>query len=465
MDFRQKDVEYVKMIMDRARQAQKIASSYSQERVDEIVRAVAWAAVKEENARKISLLAVEESKLGYYDAKYVKLQKKIRGALRDIKGEKSTGIIERDNQRGLMKIAKPVGVIGAIVPCTNPEATPVLKAMFALKGKNSVVFSPHPRTKRTNKLIVDIMRDALEKQGAPMDLLITVEEPTIDISNEVMKQCDLIVATGGSPMVRAAYTSGTPAYGVGTGNAVVVVDETADIKDSAHKIMLSKTFDYASSCSADNSLVIQEDIYDKLVSALKNEGGYLAGKEEKELLKNIMWKDGHLNPKIIAQPAHVIADIAGVRISDNMKFIMVEEDGVGSLYPFSGEKLSVVLTLYKYRDFSEAVSLVNRITQYQGKGHSCGIYSFDENHILDLSLNTKTSRVMVRQPQCYGNSGNWDNGMPFTLTLGCGTWGGNISTENITWKHMVNTTWVSFPIDTVIPDDRELFGNVMDEGK
>ncbi|MGI6778421.1 MAG: aldehyde dehydrogenase family protein [Acetivibrionales bacterium] len=455
--------EYVAALIDRARKAQAIASSYTQEKVDELVKAVAWSVVKEENSRKISQLAIDESRLGYYDAKYIKLQKKVRGALRDMKDCKSVGVIERDEEKGLIKIAKPAGVIGAIVPCTNPEATPVIKAISALKGRNAVVFSPHPRTKRTNKLIVDIMRDALRRHEAPEDLFITVEEPTIEISKEVMKQCDLIIATGGNPMVKAAYSSGTPAYGVGVGNAVVVVDETADIKDAANKIMTSKTFDYATSCSADNSLVIQQDIYQKMIEALKNEGGYLVNREEKEKLQNTMWVDGQLNPKIIAQPAKTIAGLAGIRVREDTSFLMVEETGIGKEYPFSGEKLSVVVTLYKYKEFRDAIDKVNKITGYQGKGHSCGIHSNNEANIMELALNTMTSRIMVRQATSAGNSGNWDNGMPFTLTLGCGTWGGNIASENITWKHMINTTWVSFPIHPVIPDDEELFGDIIKE--
>lgn len=452
---------YVAGLVERARKAQAIANGFTQEKVDELVKAIAWCAVKEENAKKISQLAVEESRLGYYDAKYIKLQKKVRGALRDIKDEKSVGVIERNEEKGIIKIAKPVGVVGAIVPCTNPEATPVIKAMFAIKGRNAVVFSPHPRTKKTNKLIVDLMRDALKRHGAPEDLLITVEEPTIEISGEVMKQCDLVVATGGSPMVKAAYSSGTPAYGVGTGNAVVVVDETADIKDAAYKIMLSKTFDYATSCSSDNSIVIQEGIYGRMLEALQAEGGYLAKGEEKKMLQDAVWVDGHLNPKIIAQPAKTIADIAGLKVGDDIKFLMVEEDKAGKDYPFSGEKMSIVLTIYKYKDFQDAVDRVNEVTGYMGRGHSCGIHSNNGEHIMKLSMETMTSRVMVRQPQSAGNSGNWDNGMPFSLTLGCGTWGGNISSENLTWQKLINTTWVSMPIEPVIPNDEDLFGEIM----
>lgn len=455
--------QYVEELVNRARKAQEVIEFYTQEQVDELVKVIAWAAVKEENAQKIARMAVDESQLGYYEAKYIKVSKKIRGALRDMKDAKSVGIIERDESKGLIKIAKPVGVIGALVPCTNPEATPVVKAMSALKGRNAIVFSPHPRTKKTNKYVVDLMREALKKHGAPEDLIVTVESPTLEISGEVMKQCDLIVATGGSPMVKTAYSSGTPAYGVGTGNAVVVIDETADIKDTARKIMNSKTFDYATSCSADNALVIEESIYDSLVESLIEEGGYLVNKEEKEKLQNAMWVDGHLSASIVAQSPQKIASVTGIEIGEDRKFIMVPETGIGKDYPFSGEKLSVVVTLYKYGSFNEAVDKVNKITGYMGKGHSCGIHSNNEEHIMELAMKTKTSRVMVRQATSAANTGNWDNGMPFTMTLGCGTWGGNSTSENVTWKHLINTTWISSPIEPVIPTDEELFGDIMKE--
>ncbi|MBT7121520.1 MAG: aldehyde dehydrogenase family protein, partial [Clostridia bacterium] len=448
-----------------ARAAQKIYENYTQEQVDEIVAAIAWAGVKEDNAKAISELAMEESKLGNYASKYGKLQKKIRGAQRDIKDLKTVGVIETIPDKGIKKIAKPVGVIGAIVPCTNPEATPFIKAMFALKARNAVVFSPHPRSKKTNFFIVSIMRDVLKKYDAPEDLLISVQEPTIDISNEVMKQCDLVIATGGSALVKAAYSSGKPAYGVGVGNAVVIVDETCDIKDAANKIMLSKTFDFATSCSAENSLVVHDSVYDELLEALQSEGGYLVPREEKTQLQNAMWPDGeHLSAKIVAQEASIIAKEAGITIGDDKKFFMVREEGVGEGYLFSNEKMSVVVAIYKYSGSIEnGVAKVNEITTHMGAGHSCGIHSTSEEHIMTMALGTKTSRVIIRQPQCYANSGDWVNGMPFTLTLGCGTWGGNISSENIALKHFYNTTWVSYPIDAVIPDDKELFGSAMED--
>jgi sulfoacetaldehyde dehydrogenase len=448
-------------LIQRARTAQEAIADYTQEQIDKLTQAIAWEIVKEENSKAISELAIEESQLGNYQGKYVKLQKKVRGNLRDMLGEKSVGIIEQDDAKGLYKIAKPVGVIGALVPCTNPEATPVIKAMNAIKGKNAIVFAPHPRTKKTNSKIVEVMRTALKKFDAPEDLLIAIDEPSLELSNQLMAQCDLVVATGGSGMVKAAYSSGTPAYGVGAGNAVVIVDETADIKDAASKIKASKTFDYATSCSSENSIVVVESIYDELMNALQSEGGHFSTADDKVKVQNTLWVDGHLNRHVIAQPAEKIAELAGLDVKEGTSFIMVEEDGVGTDYPFSGEKMSVVLTVYKVADFDKAIDKVNEITGYQGSGHSCGLHTTEEERVKAIGLRTKTSRVMIRQPQCYGNSGNWDNGMPFTLTLGCGSWGGNISSENISYKHFINVTWVSKPIPEVIPSDEELFGDVM----
>ena len=390
---------------------------------------------------------------------------KVRGALAEIKGKKSVGIIERDEKRGLLKVAKPVGVIAGIIPCTNPEATPVIKAIYAIKGRNAIIFSPHPRTKKTNLYITNLMREVLKECDAPEDLILSIKEPTMDISNLLMKEVDLVLATGGSGLVRSAYSSGTPAYGVGQGNAVSVIDETADLKDAANKIMRSKTFDYATSCSTENSCVIQESIYDEFVENLQEEGGYFIKNktEEKEKLLKAMWTDGHLSKKIIAQSAQTIAKEAEIDLPESKTFFMIEETGIGADYLFSGEKLSVVTTLYKYKEFEEAIDKVNAITSYQGRGHSCGIHSFNQKHIEELALKTKTSRIMVRQPQCLANSGAWTNGMPMTLTLGCGTWGGNISSENITWKHLINVTWVATPIENTMPSDEELFEKFIEQ--
>jgi sulfoacetaldehyde dehydrogenase len=452
----------VAALIERARRAQAAIEDWTQERTDTMTKALVWSVVKPGAIEAISRLAVEESQLGNYQSKYTKLQKKLRGALRDMTGKKSVGVIEEDPEKGIIKIAKPAGVIGALIPCTNPEATPVFMSISAIKGKNAVILAPHPRTKKTNFFIAGILRETLRKYGAPEDLIIAMEDPSMEDSGELMKQCDLIVATGGTPLVKVAYSSGTPAYGVGAGNAVVIVDETADIAEAAHKIMLSKTFDFATSCSSENSILVVDAIYDRLMAALEAEGGYIVDAEGKKKLQKLLWEDGHLSRSVTAQPAARLAAMAGIELPEGRSFFLVPETGVGADFPFSGEKMCVVLTVYRVADFDAAVDMVNAITSFQGKGHSCGLYSVDRERVVDLGLRTKVSRIMIRQPQCYGNTGNWENGMPFTMTLGCGTWGGNITTENVHWKHMINVTWVSLPIPEKIPDDKDLFAGVMD---
>ncbi len=457
--------DYVKGIMDRARAAQKKIEFYTQEQVDDICQRIAWASIQEDFVDKLVTLAVEETRMGDYASKYAKMMNKARGGWFDMKGKKSVGIIEEDPEQGLIKIAKPIGVIGALIPCTNCEATQVLKAMSAMKTRNAIVMAPHPRAVKTNKMIVDKMREVLEKNGHPADLIISVDEVSMENSQAVMEQCDLILATGGGGLVKAAYSSGTPAYGVGAGNAVTIVDGTQDMAVVADKIRRSKTFDQATSCSAENSCLIQKSIYKDFIAAIKKEGAYICSPEEKEKLQKALWPDGvHLNRDMVAQPAAKIASIAGLNAPEATTFFAVEETGIGKGFPFSGEKLTVITTLYQWEDFDDAVQMVNDITAYSGAGHSCGIHTSKKDRIMALAEKVKVSRIMVNQPQCLANSGAWTNGMPVTLTLGCGTWGGNIASENITWKHLLNTTWVSSPIPNRQPSDEDLFDESIRKG-
>ncbi len=453
----------VKTLIEKARVAQREIEYWSQEQVDRMVAAVGWELYKEENAVACAELAMKETKMGVYEHKLLKHRKKTLGTLRDLQGAKTAGVIEVDDAKGLVKIAKPVGVVAAVTPVTNPSSTPACNGLSLLKTRNACIVSPHPAARETVALTVGFMRAGLEKVGAPADLIQVVSESTKEMTQELMAEADLVVATGSGALVKVAYSSGTPAYGVGAGNAVVVVDETADIADAAKKIFLSKTFDNATSCSTENSLVIQEGVREELIAALKSNGGYLCSAEEKEQLKETLWPDGeHLNPKIVAQPILKIAEMAGLTVPEGTTFIMVEGDETVEDDLFAAEKLSAVMRLWTYRDFDEAIDFVERITLKCGYGHSCGIHSASEEHIMALALKCHVSRMMVCQPQCYANSGNYDNGMPFTMSLGCGTWGGNISSENICWKHFINTTWVSKPIAPVMPDEAKIFGEFLD---
>ena len=445
-------------LLERARAAQRVVEFWPQEKVDEMVLAVGWEAYKRETAEKAARMAVDETGLGVYEHKVIKHQKKTLGVIRDLDGVKTVGVIEEDKEKGLLKIAKPVGVVGAITPMTNSSSTMPCNGLPILKGRNAVIFAPHPRAKNTCAYVCEEMRKGLRKVGAPEDLVLYIKEPTMELSQELMSIVDLVIATGGAGVVKVAYSSGKPAYGVGAGNATVIVDETADLPATAAKICKGKIFDNATSCSAENNIIIQEGVFDTLLEELKKTGGYLVTGEDRAKLKAAMWPDGrHLSGKIVCKSVKVITEEAGISVPEGTKFLMVLGEHIGPEDMFSAEKLSPVVTLWKYKDFDKAVQMVIDITGFSGYGHSCGIHSVNEEHILELATKCKVSRMMVRQPQSVGNSGDWENGMPFTMSLGCGSWGGNSTTENIHVKHFMNVTWVSYPIPADIPDADKIF--------
>ena len=448
-------------LVARSRRAQLAIEDYTQAQVDRLIRGMVWAVSRPGTAERLARHTIDETQLGNYEGKFLKIARKTRAALMDIIDDKSVGVIEEDPERNLVKIAKPVGVIGALSPSTNPEATPVIKAINAVKGRNAIIVCPHPRAKITNRIICDLMREALVKMGAPADLVIAIETPSVEKTNQVMQQVDRVLATGGSPMVLAAYSSGTPALGVGVGNAVITVDETADLDDAAAKILLSKTLDFAASCSSDNAVILLDAIYDEMLAKLQAKGGLVLDSGQKAKLQKALWEDGeHINAKVVAQSPQFIADYAGFAIPAGTTFFIVPETGHGKEFPFSGEKMTVTMALYRAHDIDKAIALTNQIQAYQGMGHSCGIYSTSDENILRLAEGTKTSRVMVNQPQAASNSGNLWNGMRQTFSLGCGSWGGNGTNNNISWRDLVNETWVSKPLATpkTLPSDEALFG-------
>lgn len=461
------EAKQVAELIARSRAAQAQIENYTQEQIDELITAMVWAVARPGMDEEIARFTVEETQLGNYEGKFLKIHRKTRAALMDIIDDKSVGVIEEDKERNIIKVVKPVGVIGALIPCTNPEATPVIKAICSVKGRNSIILAPHPRSKMTNKKICDLMRSACKQMGAPEDLVISIDTPSLELTGELMKQCDRILATGGAAMVTSAYSSGTPALGVGVGNACIVVDDTADLEEAAEKIRISKTLDLAASCSSDNAVLVFDSVYDEFTKHLVGEGGYIVNEEEKARLQAVIWEDGHINSKIVAQPASVIASMAGFDLPEDKSFLIVPETGAGADFPFSGEKMSVTMAYYRVKDLEEAIDLTNRIQAYQGQGHSCGIYSYNDDNILKYGMETKTSRVMVRQPQAASNSGNLWNGMPQTFSLGCGSWGGNSTNNNVSWRDLVNITWISKPLEQtkVIPADDVLFAKVIDKIK
>jgi sulfoacetaldehyde dehydrogenase len=404
---------------------------------------------------------VKDTGLGVAADKIVKNHRKTLGLLRDLLGAKSTGVIAEYPDQGITEIARPVGVVAAAVPSTNPAATPANNIINALKCGNAVILSPSPRGYSTSTLFLRYVHAELKRIGAPADLVQHLPAPvTRELTNELMKQADLVVVTGSQNNVRAGYSSGKPALGVGTGNVAVIVDDSADCADAAAKIMASKIFDNATSCSSENAVIIHDRVYSKMIAALAIEGGALLTAPEKEKLQKAMFPGGKLAPAVTAQAVTKICAVAGLTRPALVaaKCLMVEETGAGKDHPYSGEKLSPVLTVYRARDFDAAFDTVRAIYAHQGNGHSCGIYTENEAHIRRLAHELTVARVIVKQAHTFATGGSFDNGMPFSLSMGCGTWGGNSFSDNLNYKHFMNITRIVRTIPPREPTVDDIFG-------
>jgi sulfoacetaldehyde dehydrogenase len=448
-------------IIARARQAQSAVAHYNQGQANTLVTAVAWACYR--NAEALARRAVDDTGLGKYEDKVQKNRRKTFGTLRDLlePSAVSVGVIGHDAATNLTRIAKPVGVVAALCPSTNPSATPANKAMMALKGLNAIVLAPSPKGVATCAYLLEFVHAELSKVGAPADLVQMLPEPiTKESTSELMAQADLVVVTGSQSNVRNAYRSGTPAIGVGAGNVPVIVDSDADLPAAADKIARSKTFDYATSCSSENALVVLEPVYGAMLEALRREGGYLLNAAQRARLERVMFVDGKLAAAITAQSPRRIAEVAAFEdpAARDARFFLVEESRVGDDAPLSGEKLSVVLTLYRAADFEAAVARVKEILAYSGAGHSCGIHTNTEAHAEELAHRTPVVRVLVNQAHCFNNGGAFDNGLNFTLSMGCGSWAKNSISENLSYKHFINVTHLVRTCPPREPSEAQLFG-------
>ncbi len=450
-------------LVERARAAQRIAEGYDQARVDELVTAVGWAIVHPEHNRKLAERAVHDTGLGNVADKIAKNRRKTIGLLADLEGAKSVGVIAELPESGITEIARPVGVVGALTPSTNPGATPANNIINALKGRNAIILAPSPKGHSTGALLVEYIHAELDRVGAPRDLVSQLPSPvTRETTIELMRQVDLVVATGSQTNVRAAYESGTPAIGVGAGNVVVIVDETADTADAARKIAASKMFDYATSCSSENSVIVVSDAYEPMLAALQAAGGVRLDAGERSRLGDAMFSSGKLVPQFTAQSASSIAQRAGLVRPELQRagFLLVEETGTGVAHPFSGEKLSPVLALYRAADFDSAAQLAERILRYQGLGHSVGLHTTRGERALRLGVTLPVCRIIVNQAHCFATGGSFDNGLPFSLSMGCGTWGRNSISDNLNYRHFLNITRIVRPLDVPRrePSEDELFG-------
>jgi sulfoacetaldehyde dehydrogenase len=454
------DRDVVADLIDRARAAMELYDNHDQERVDEAVTALAWSIYKPQNAKLLAELAVEDTGLGNVPSKTVKNTRKTFGTLRDLLRVRTVGVISEEADRGLVLYGKPVGVVAAVCPSTNPAATPVNKAMMALKGGNAVIVAPSPAGYRTTAKAVELMRGELARSGHPRDLVQVLPGPvTKAMTQRLLELADLNVVTGSQNNVKSAMKSGTVSIGVGPGNVPVIIDTSADLERAARLIRASKTFDNATSCSSENAVIILADVYEKAVAALVRAGGYRCGPAEKARISKKLWVDSHLNRQVIAKDAAVAAQIFGLPgEAGRCEFFMVEEDTVGGKHSFADEKLSLVLTVYCARDFKQAMSIVRDVLNVTGRGHSAGIHTSDMSRARELASTTDVVRILVNQAHAFGNGGSFDNSLPFTLSMGGGTWAGNTIDDNLNYRCFINVTRLVATIPEDKPSEADLFG-------
>lgn len=466
----------VSALVARARVAQRIADGYDQARTDELVAAAGWAILEPGRNRALAELAVADSGIGNVEDKVRKNHRKTLGLLRDLKSAKSVGVVAEFSELGLVEIARPVGVVCAITPSTNPAATPANKIINALKGRNAVIVAPSPKGWSTCAKLIEHIHAQFDRIGAPRDLVQLLPAPVSKQSTgELMRQCDLVVVTGSQSNVRGAAASGTPAFGVGAGNVASIVDETADPKAAAERILRSKTFDNATSCSSENSVVVVAAAEAGLLAALRERGAVLLDDAQKATLQKLMWPEGSLSAAVIGHSAVAIAGQCAAHAPEGERAgweriveakpsaLIVRETGFGAECPFSGEKLSPVLTWYTARDFAHACETVENIYAYQGAGHSVSLHSTQADRAMYLGLNLPVTRVIVNQAHAIATGGSFDNGLPFSLSMGCGTWGKNNFSDNMNYRHYLNTTRISRPIPERVPSEQEIFGSFFDK--
>ena len=449
----------VEATVARARAAQQaFEANGSQALYDMAAQAVAWAIMEPSRNRHLAELAVETTGLGNVADKITKNHRKTLGLMRDIKSAKTFGVIRDDPATGITEVARPIGVIGAVVPSTNPGATPANNIINALKCGNAIVVSPSPKGVPTCEALLGFIYAEFDKVGIDRDLVqIIPGRGSKEKTQRLLEISDLIVVTGSQNNVKRAYTSGTPALAVGAGNVAVIVDETADLAAAADKILASKTFDNATSCSSENSVVVVDAIYDEFVQQMARTGGALI--TDDTIITDALWVKGHLNPRAIAQDADKMIDALGLagHVPSDTKYLAVETKGIGPDHPLSGEKLSRVLSVYRAADFDDAVDITRQIELHQGAGHSVGIHTTNDARPMVLATAIPTSRVIVNQAHTFATGGAFTNGMPFSLSMGCGSWGGNSIDTNLHWRHFMQSTKIVREIPSNEPELGEIF--------
>jgi len=433
-------------LIQQVKKAQQQFANYSQEQVDLIFKKAALAA---NNARiPLAKMAVQETGMGVIEDKVIKNHFASEIIYNKYKHSKTCGIIEEDKSFGLQKIAEPVGILAGIVPTTNPTSTAIFKALIALKTRNGIIFSPHPRAKDCTIAAAKIVLEAAVKAGAPAGIIGWIDQPSVELSQALMQHpcINLILATGGPGMVKAAYSSGRPSLGVGAGNTPALIDETAHIKMAVSSIILSKTFDNGMICASEQSVIVVDSIYEEVRQEFIDRGAYLLSPEEREKVTGILLKDGHINPDIVGQSVEKLAAIAGIYVPEDTRLLIGEVENIGLEEPFSYEKLSPILAMYRAKDFEDGVKKAEKLVLFAGRGHTAVLYTSPSNreHIKRFEDNVETARVLINTPSSQGAIGDIYNfRLDPSLTLGCGTWGGNSISENVEPSHLLNIKTVA----------------------
>lgn len=429
-------------LMTRVKKAQAKYAQFTQEQVDRIFRSAALAAA---DARiPLARMAVAETGMGILEDKVIKNHFASEYIYNKYKDEQTCGVLSEDDNFGTITIAEPIGILCGIVPTTNPTSTAIFKALIALKTRNGIVFSPHPRAKKATCHAAKLVLDAAVAAGAPRDIIGWVDEPTVELSTELMHHPDinLILATGGPGMVRAAYSSGKPAIGVGAGNTPAVIDETADIKRAVASILMSKTFDNGVICASEQSVIVVDSIYDTVRERFRKHGGFILNKKETEAVRKVLMKNGALNSAIVGQSALAIAEMAGVKVPPFTKVLVGEVSDTSTAEPFAHEKLSPTLAMYRAKDFHDACDIASALVAMGGIGHTSALYTDQDSQgerISYFGARMKTARILINSPSSHGGIGDLYNfSLAPSLTLGCGSWGGNSISENVGPKHLIN---------------------------
>lgn len=456
-------MESISELISRARAAQaEFEKTATQESVDAIVKAIAKTVY--ENAEPLAKLAAEESGMGLYEDKINKNKGKARIIWSFLKDKKSVGVISRDDRTCITEVARPMGVVAAITPCTNPIVTPMCNAMYAIKGRNAIIIAPHPRAKKCARVVTDLFRGEIERLGAPADLVLLVEEPSTALSAELMSKCDVVVATGGMGMVKAAYSSGKPAYGVGAGNVQCIIDRGVDYREAAPKIIEGRRFDNGIICSGEQTILVPKEDYDEIINIFTENGcAYIERPEDVRRLRDTLFTvtetGGYaMNKKLVGQSAVCVAQEAGIEVPADTKVLLVKADGRGKDDCLSKEKMCPVISAYAYDTWEDAVAIAQANLDVEGRGHSVAIQSHNKEHIEYAANHVTVCRVLVNQICSTMNGGSFFNSLTPTTTLGCGSWGNNSISENFSYKHLINITRIAYEIPGAkAPSDEEIF--------